>query len=292
MLAAARPAEVEKAQTLLANIDCDLAAALEELGKQAGQGSVQERELLDKANAAQARAAASLSALEELMVPAGYTVPVPAEYSNLPQLQGRAVVEFELKKAEAGDQFNIDGELFEKVKLKVTVDGYNAPLTGGNFVDLVSKGFYNGMAVQRSDGFVVQTGDPSGPADGYVPPGKSAPRTLPLEIMVKGDKGVPMYESTTEEDLRGKEATVLPFQSFGALGMARTEDNDNSASSQWFWLLFDSDLTPAGKNLLDGAYACFGYTTEGADFLKDVKEGDIITKATVVSGKENLVMPK
>jgi hypothetical protein len=36
-----------------------------------------------------------------------------------------------------------------------------------------------------------------------------------------------MYESTTEEDLRGKEATVLPFQSFGALGMARTEDNDN-----------------------------------------------------------------
>jgi len=210
----------------------------------------------------------------------------------LPQLQGRAVVEFELKKAEAGEQFNIDGELFEKVKLKVTVDGYNAPLTGGNFVDLVSKGFYNGMAVQRSDGFVVQTGDPAGPADGYVPPGKSAPRTLPLEIMVKGDKGVPMYESTTEEDLRGKEATVLPFQSFGALGMARTEDNDNSASSQWFWLLFDSDLTPAGKNLLDGAYACFGYTTEGADFLKDVKEGDIITKATVVSGKENLVMPK
>jgi len=292
MLAAARPAEVEKAQTLLANIDGDLAAALEELGKQAGQGSVQERELLDKANAAQARAAASLSALEELMVPAGYTVPVPAEYSNLPQLQGRAVVEFELKKAEAGEQFNIDGELFEKVKLKVTVDGYNAPLTGGNFVDLVSKGFYNGMAVQRSDGFVVQTGDPAGPADGYVPPGKSAPRTLPLEIMVKGDKGVPMYESTTEEDLRGKEATVLPFQSFGALGMARTEDNDNSASSQWFWLLFDSDLTPAGKNLLDGAYACFGYTTEGADFLKDVKEGDIITKATVVSGKENLVMPK
>lgn len=65
-----------------------------------------------------------------------------------------------------------------------------------------------------------------------------------------------------------------------------------SASSQWFWLLFDSDLTPAGKNLLDGAYACFGYTTEGADFLKDVREGDIISKATIVSGKENLIMPK
>ena len=74
-----------------------------------------------------------------------------------------------------------------------------------------------------------------------------------------------MWGSTTEEDMRGYAATTLPFQSFGALGMARTEFDDDSASSQFFWLLFDSDLTPAGKNLLDGAYACFGYTVEGAD---------------------------
>ena len=86
--------------------------------------------------------------------------------------------------------------------------------------------------------------------------------------------------------------TVLPFQSYGALGMARTEDDDNSASSQWFWLLFDSDLTPAGKNLLDGSYANFGYTVEGADFLKDVKEGDVIVSAKVLTGMDNLVQPK
>lgn len=224
-------------------------------------------------------------------MPEGFKVAVPPEYANLPQLQGRSVVEFELKKGEAGEKFNIDGDLFDKASLKMVIDGYNAPVTGGNFVDLVNKGFYNGMKIQRSDGFVVQTGDPDGPADGYVPPGASGPRTIPLEIMVKGDKA-PMYESTTEEDLRGREATVLPFQSYGALGMARTEDNDNSGSSQFFWLLFDSDLTPAGKNLLDGAYASFGYTVEGADFLKDVKEGDIITKATVIAGKENLLGPK
>lgn len=282
----------DEGKALLADIDQELAAALDELNKPVGQGSVQERDVLDSANKAQAAAADKISVLEALMVPAGYTVPVPAEYSNLPQLQGRAVVAFEVKKGEAGEKFNIDGNLFDKAVLKMTIDGYNAPITGGNFVDLVNKGFYNNMAIQRSDGFVVQTGNPAGSADGYVPPGASSPRTIPLEIMVKGDKGVPMYESTTEEDLRGKEATVLPFQSFGALGMARTEDNDNSASSQWFWLLFDSDLTPAGKNLLDGAYACFGYTTEGADYLKDIKEGDIITKAKVVSGLENLVMPK
>ena len=37
-------------------------------------------------------------------------------------------------------------------------------MTGGNFVDLVQKGFYTNMKIQRSDGFVVQTGDPDGPA--------------------------------------------------------------------------------------------------------------------------------
>lgn len=47
-------------------------------------------------------------------------------------------------------------------KLTIVVDGYNAPLTAGNFVDLVDKKFYDGMDVQRADGFVVQTGDPGG----------------------------------------------------------------------------------------------------------------------------------
>ncbi len=44
--------------------------------------------------------------------------------------------------------------------LKIVADGYNAPVTAGNFIDLVQRGFYNNMEIQRSDGFVVQTGDP------------------------------------------------------------------------------------------------------------------------------------
>ena len=47
--------------------------------------------------------------------------------------------------------------------MRIVVDGYNAPVTAGNFVDLVARGFYDGMAIQRADGFVVQTGDPDGP---------------------------------------------------------------------------------------------------------------------------------
>ena len=44
--------------------------------------------------------------------------------------------------------------------MTIVVDGYNAPVTAGNFVDLVDKKFYDGMEIQRADGFIVQTGDP------------------------------------------------------------------------------------------------------------------------------------
>ena len=172
-----------------------------------------------------------------------------------------------------------------------------APITGGNFIDLVNKGFYKNMIIQRSDGFVVQTGDPDGEADGYVgTPGKAlgagkhGERLIPLETFIKGDKG-PFYETTMEDEGRGGQATVLPFSSYGAMGWAREEYDPNSGSSQFFWLLFDSDLTPAGKNVLDGRYPCFGYVVEGNDFLTDIKEGDIITSAKVTSGLELLKLP-
>jgi cyclophilin family peptidyl-prolyl cis-trans isomerase len=183
------------------------------------------------------------------------------------------------------------------IVLLLSQDGYTAPVTGGNFVDLVQKGFYNNMAIQRSDGFVVQTGDPDGPADGYVGTpsnsvgkGKNGERLIPLEIFVKGDKG-PFYETTIEDEGRGGQATVLPFNSYGAMGWAREEYDVNSGSSQFFWLLFDSDLTPAGKNVLDGRYPCFGYVVDGADYLRDVKEGDIIVSAKVTDGLQYLVQP-
>lgn len=43
----------------------------------------------------------------------------------------------------------------------------------------------------------------------------------------------------------------------------------------------------SGKNLLDGRYAEFGYTVDNQELLADVKEGDIIKSAKVLSGKEN-----
>lgn len=261
------------------------------------QGSDQERDALDKSYNTQDLIQKDLTVLEEQMIPAGYETPVPSEYSDLPQLKGRASVEMIVRKPD-GEQFNIEGTLYKEAKMKMIIDGYTAPVTGGNFIDLVKKGFYDNMDIQRSDGFVVQTGNPKGDAEGYVGTpsksvgeGKHGERLIPLETFAKGDKG-PFYETTIEDEGRGGEATVMPFSSYGAMGWAREEYDPNSGSSQFFWLLFDSDLTPAGKNVLDGRYPCFGYVVEGADFLRDAKEGDVIVSAKVTEGLENLVQPR
>lgn len=109
--------------------------------------------------------------------------------------------------------------------------------------------------------------------------------------MVKGDK-VPVYEETLEENGRFRESPVLPFNAFGTLAIAREEFDSNSGSSQVFWLLKESELTPTGANLLDGRYAVFGYVVDGAPLLKEMQVGDKIVSAKIVAGEENLVLPK
>lgn len=251
-------------------------------------GSPQERDSLDKAGAAQQKCASLIGAAEARLVPAGFKYTnAPPEFKDVPRLDTRARVRFTFRKADKADTFFVNGKSYKQAMVEMVVDGYTTPLTSGNFVDLVKKGFYDGMAIQRSDGFVVQTGDPDGPDGpliGYGQDGdpKKEPRRVPLELFVDGDKA-PTYGETTEEGSRGGVATVLPFQAYGALGMARDEYEADSASSQFFWLLFDSDLTPAGKNLLDGRYANFGYSVAGEDFLGAIQEGDVIEKATVLA---------
>jgi peptidylprolyl isomerase len=102
-----------------------------------------------------------IGVLEEDMVKQ-FPYEIPSEYDYLPQLKGRAVVELTIKKAN-NQKFDLDGQLFEQGHLTLVIDGYSAPVTGGCFVDLVNRGFYDGMKVIRSDGFVIQTGDPEGP---------------------------------------------------------------------------------------------------------------------------------
>ena len=102
---------------------------------------------LDDAFVAQDRLAKEVGTFEELLIPDDFSRIIPEEYAGLPRLTRRATVEFVVKKAD-GSKFDVDGVLFDRAHLQMVVDGFNAPITAGNFVDLVDKGFYKNMQVQ------------------------------------------------------------------------------------------------------------------------------------------------
>ncbi|MFM9100461.1 MAG: peptidylprolyl isomerase [Cyanobium sp.] len=216
-------------------------------------------------------ALATIGDLEARLVDA-FPFPIPAEFDALPRLLGRATVSISTSK---GD-------------LTAVIDGYNAPLTGGAFVDLVQRKFYDGLPFTRAEDFyVLQTGDPKGDAMGYVDAKTGQERHVPLEIRIAGD-AEPLYNETFEDVGRYKAEPVLPFATYGTLGLAHSEEHLDDGSSQFFFFLYEAELTPAGLNLVDGRNAAFGYVVEGMDVLHELGVEDRILSATVVDGADNL----
>ena len=243
----------------------DLDSQLQELATAAD--SQQRDEFLS----ARRLALSSIGNAESLLV-AAFPFEIPEEYASLPRLLGRATV---LLRTTKGD-------------LTAVVDGYNAPLTAGAFVDLVQRGFYDGLPFVRAEDFyVLQTGDPEGPADGYIDPKTKQTRRVPLEIRVPG-KGGPFYNQTFEDLGLFKAEPVLPFNAKGTLGWAHSDEALDDGSSQFFLFLFEPELTPAGLNLIDGRYAAFGYVVEGLGVLEELTAEDGIVSAKVIEGAANL----
>jgi len=212
--------------------------------------------------------------IEELMV-TEFPFEIPAEYDHLPQLKGRATVEFKTSQG----------------TMQAVIDGYSAPVTGGNFIDLVNRGFYDGMEfIRAEDNYVLQTGDPAGAEEGFIDPKTGQYRAVPLEILIKGDEA-PIYGATLESLGLYLEDPVLPFSAFGTLGMARPNSEPNGGSSQFFFFLFEPELTPAGLNLLDGRYTVFGYVVDHKEVLEKLGQGDRIESARVIAGANHLVEP-
>jgi peptidylprolyl isomerase len=81
---------------------------------------------------------------------------------------------------------------------------------------------------------------------------------------------------------------MLPFATFGTLGWAHSDERLDDGSSQFFFFLYEPELTPAGLNLVDGRYAAFGYVVDGFDVLGELGVDDAIVKATVIDGADNL----
>ena len=216
-------------------------------------------------------ALSTIGAIEALQV-VDFPFAIPAEFDALPRLLGRATVTMRTSK---GD-------------LTAVIDGYNAPLSGGAFVDLVQRKFYDGLPFNRAEDFyVLQTGDPEGDAVGFVDPKTREERHVPLEIRIVGD-AAPIYNETFEDIGRYKAEPVLPFATYGTLGMAHSDEHLDDGSSQFFFFLYEAELTPAGLNLVDGRNAAFGYVVEGMDVLHELGVDDRILSARVIEGAENL----
>jgi len=136
----------------------------------------------------------------------------------------------------------------------ITIELYEdkAPGTAGNFLDLVTRGFYDGLSFHRYEpGFVIQGGDPKGNGTGgFIDPQTGRERTIKLEV---------------SPDLKHGDA--------GALAMARTQVPD-SASSQFY-------ITLGPAAFLDGQYAVFGRVVDGLDTVKSLRVGDKMHTAAV-----------
>lgn len=192
-----------------------------------------------------------------------------------PRLKGKAVVEMVINGA----------------PVTIEVDGDQAPITGGNFVDLVQRGVYNGLVFHRvvksPQPFVAQGGDPKGDGTGgFVDPQTQKPRNIPLEIKLTDadpqQKTAPVYGTPLGQQAGYSAPPVALPHRRGAVAMARSQ-SPNSASSQFYFGLSD-DI-----GFLDGDYAVFGYVTKGMETVEAIKQGDKIQSAKVVSGAENLV---
>ncbi|MEM6503062.1 MAG: peptidylprolyl isomerase, partial [Cyanobacteria bacterium P01_C01_bin.89] len=171
--------------------------------------------------------------------------------------------------------------------LEITLDGANAPISAGNFADLVEREFYDNISfhrVVRDPGFVVvQGGDPNSRnpdfpqellgTSGFTDPATGQERNIPLEILPQGAT-TPLINQTFAE----AGVTVPPVLSNvrGTIAWARAAAND-SASSQFYFNGIDNTS-------LDGRFSVFGRVSGGLELVDAIQQGDRIQMARITDG--------
>jgi peptidyl-prolyl cis-trans isomerase B (cyclophilin B) len=144
--------------------------------------------------------------------------------------------------------------VLETVKGTIEFETYpeEAPKTVARIVELVKKGFYNGLRFHRAEpNFLVQVGDP-------------ATRDVSREAYWGGGgsgKPIGVVESTK------KRRHVV-----GAVSMAYAGTQKASADSQFF-------ITRRAAPELDGKYAVFGRVLKGQDVVAKIQRGDVLKRA-------------
>ena len=134
----------------------------------------------------------------------------------------------------------VEVEMSVKGHGKITLELYPnlAPETVANFVDLASKGFYDGLTFHRIvSGFMIQGGDPDGNGAG------GSDKNIKGEFQMNGH-----YNPLSHKR--------------GVISMARSTSPD-SASSQFF-------ICHDNATSLDGQYAAFGKVIEGIETVDSI----------------------
>lgn len=121
------------------------------------------------------------------------------------------------------------------------------PITVKNFLDLINKGFYNGLNFHRViPNFVIQGGCPEGTGRGG--PGYN----IPCEVTAPNQ-----------------------FHDKGVLSMAHA--GRNTGGSQFFIC-----HNRQGTQHLDGNHTSFGKVVEGSDLIDQISQGDKIISMEVI----------
>ncbi len=133
----------------------------------------------------------------------------------------------------------------EKGAIEIELYAENAPLTVANFVNLVQRGYYTGVAFHRViANFMIQGGDPTGTGTGG-----------------------PGYRFEDEFD------PSLRHDGPGVLSMANAGPGTNG--SQFF-------ITHLATPHLDNRHSVFGRVTAGQEVVAAIAQGDKMSRVEIV----------
>jgi peptidyl-prolyl cis-trans isomerase B (cyclophilin B) len=130
-----------------------------------------------------------------------------------------------------------------EIELELTPE--KTPMTVASFVNLIQRGYYDGITFHRVIGdFMIQGGDPTGTG-----------------------RGGPGYQFADEFD------PTLRHSGPGILSMANAGPGTNG--SQFF-------ITHVATPHLDGRHTVFGRVVRGQDVVNSIRQGDVIERAELI----------